>query len=188
MTLSPTTLTSNNTKDNSLNENNPDIPITPTLPLHYSGGSINIRGFHRQYKRYLVADAINRRNLDFLFVTETWMTREFRTLNFIREDSKSKRPVELLPNYRLYHSAEDEDNLGKGVGLIIKDNLAKHVQEIWDIPGRVILIRLAFYQHQMVLGGVQLPTGGDSPETRSISQKLKEQLKKWKKNNNKSNE
>lgn len=57
--------------------------------------------------------------------------------------------------------------------------MSRHVQEVWDIPGRILLLRLAFQGTQIVLGGVQLPTGGEGEETKRIKFQLFQQMRKW---------
>lgn len=134
--------------------------ISPRIesPPNFRGGCINIRGFHRISKQYLVAEALWKLRLDFLIITETWMNEyEFKNLRFLKEDRQEKDSRRVFEDYRLYHSGLEENRQGRGVGIFIQKSLARHIQEVWSHPGRILLLQLAFYKYRLVLGGVQMP-------------------------------
>ena len=115
-----------------------------------------------------------------MFITDAWRSDlEYRTTSFLREDTECNRAIFLFSNYKFYHTGDDEFLFGRRVGLIINRALAKHAQEVWAIPERILLLRLSFHKFQFILSGVKLSTRGDAEETAVILEISKTQLKKW---------
>jgi exonuclease III len=106
----------------------------------------NLRGLSQQTKRDLWFQYCHNKNWDIIISTET-------------DDSHQQSTYWKSNHYQSWWS-HGTNNLGQGLGISLKSNLAKHTFKIQEWAGRIISIDLAFPQKRYLrILGVYYPTG-----------------------------
>jgi len=95
--------------------------------------TINVCGINDPSKLYILNDWIQHQNLDFTFLTETKL-------------SKHNTPKFNLENTSLtaFYESSITHTLGQGVAIIMKNEWARHVEEINKLEGRLLHLVLKF--------------------------------------------
>src|SRR5271170_3845852 len=127
---------------------------TNTLPYtsdnySWSIATCNLRGFSQQSKRDLWFQYCHNKNWDIIISTET-------------NGTHSQSTHWKFNHYQSWWSY-GTNNLGQGLDISLKSNLAKHTFKIQEWAGHIICIDLAFSQKRYLrILGVYYPTGINS--------------------------
>ena len=135
-------LTQNNnfTNNNHLSNNNEIINNSPSSNTHIGSKlhntwricTTNTRGLNTPGKNIQAIEIFNDLNLDFLILTETKLN-----------NNNAKFCFSFTEHTHIY-TTNITKQFGIGLSIIIHKNLAKHIQKIIKIDGRLIHLSLAF--------------------------------------------
>src|SRR4051812_14928195 len=120
--------------------------------------NINVRGLKNKGKQQMVLDIFEKENLDILAIAET---------NLNQAEAKYL----YRNNDKLRALWQGSENKGEGVGLIVRENLAKHIHKVHRVSERIIAIRMAFKGIKLVIISIYLPS---EPKGKEKSTKILE--------------
>ncbi|CAB5370988.1 unnamed protein product [Rhizophagus irregularis] len=132
--------TNNNTQTHSFN-NNSNSPLHNRknnssfnkLPDVLKIATINIKHL-TTIKKEDIIDLIKFKNIQILGVSETWLSHKQSTFQFLSDRQQ----------YTTFFNNEHYNQKGKGVGLIVKKNIAQYIYRNGSYNGRIIFIDFMF--------------------------------------------
>ncbi|CAG8777705.1 12107_t:CDS:2, partial [Dentiscutata erythropus] len=109
-------------------------------------GTQNVRGINDNLKQNMWWEFCEKKTLDIVLLTETKTTKDSEKNIFIDQVLLAKKRSQD-PVYKTWWSSvleANNNNMGSGLGLMIKTQLAQHVYKVNKFPGHGISILLSF--------------------------------------------
>src|SRR4051812_1071022 len=113
--------------------------------------NLNVRGLKNKSKQQMLLDIFEKEELDILAVAETNLSHA-EAKYLYRNDGKIRAWW------------QGSESRGAGVGLIIKEELAKHTHKIFRISERLLAVKMAFRGSKLTILSVYLPSGKEKKE------------------------
>jgi exonuclease III len=136
-------------------------------------GTHNVRGINTQTKQDSLIDDIQQKKIDVLGLSETKLTTT--------EDIWTFNKHKTL--YKCYSSSNPAHPFGAGVAILVKKNLAAHIEEVTRIDGRIISIRFLFRKCVLTIYQIYLPS--NTQDSRQYQRILRQMITKEREKNSK---
>ncbi|RKP05051.1 hypothetical protein THASP1DRAFT_33119, partial [Thamnocephalis sphaerospora] len=121
-------------------------------------------------KRYLIFHELQRLDLDGLIITETWWKKE--------DEEAARWDDEVKDNFQVFTSGAGNQFRGRGVAVVLANSWARYVQEVRQLEGRMVGVRLAFRGRGLLLVGVLHPTNAGVSHNEEC-EKVERTLRAW---------
>ncbi|RHZ82226.1 hypothetical protein Glove_110g49 [Diversispora epigaea] len=120
-----------------------DIPPSPIN--HYTNNTIkigthNIRGINTIHEQMLFSHYLKTHNFDIIGISETKFKKSATNFAFKEQDI-----------YKYFWSSNDLEPRETGIGLLIKKDIAKHIQKVFRFDGRLLSVSLLFKGKSRIL-------------------------------------
>ena len=118
----------------------PSSPINPHTNNTIKIGTHNIRGINTAHEQMIFSHYLETHNFDIIGISETKF-KESATNFAFKEQS----------TYKCFWSSNDLEPRGTGVGLLIKKDIAKHIQKVFRLDGRLLSVTLLLKGKRRIL-------------------------------------